>query len=71
MKGNGLTLKKKREETCCGLQTTGDRYVIVLAEKVSHTKEALALLGVQSICEMSHKEREVVSPEQAKLEEYV
>ena len=42
-------------------QTTGDRWnVIVLAEKGSHTKEVLAVLGLQSVCQMSCKEREVV-----------
>ena len=41
--------------------------VIVLAEKGSHTKEVLAVLGLQSVCQMSRKEREVVSPERAKL----
>ena len=45
-------------------QTTGDKgNVIVLAEKVSHTKEVLAVLGLPSVCQMSRKEREVVSSE--------
>ena len=29
------------------------------------------MLGLQSVCQMSRKEREVVSPERVKLREYV
>ena len=45
--------------------------VIALAEKGSHTKEVLAVLGLQSVCQMSCKEQEVLSPERAKLGGYV
>ena len=45
--------------------------VTVLAEKGSHTKEVLALLGLQSVCQMSRKERAVISPERTKVGEYV
>ena len=62
---------------CCGLQMrpVEDQLkqwvignVIVLAEKGSHTKEELAVLGLQSVCQMSRKKREVVSPERASSE---
>ena len=43
--------------------------VIVLAEKASHTKEVLAVPGLQSVCQMSRKKREVVFPERVKLGE--
>ena len=39
----------------------------VLAEKGSHTKEILAVLGLQSVCQMSRKEREVFSPGRANM----
>ena len=62
---------------CCGLQIRPVEEqlkqrvnVIVLAEKGSHTKEVLAVLGLQSVSQMSRKEREVVSPERALLGEY-
>ena len=42
--------------------------VIVLAEKGSHTKEVLAVLGRQSVCQMSRKEREVDSPSELSSE---
>ena len=42
--------------------------VIVLAEKGSHTKEVLAVLGLQFVCQMSRKKREVVFPERASSE---
>ena len=62
---------------CCGLQirpveeqlkqqVIGN--VIVLAEKGSHTKEVQAVLGLQSVCQMSCKKREVVLPERARSE---
>ena len=48
---------------CCGLhigtlkqQPKQQINVIVLAEKGSHTKEVLAVLGLQSVCQMSRKE---------------
>ena len=58
------------ENYCCGLQirpveeqfkqrVIGKRYCI--SRKGSHTKEVLAVLGLQSVCQMSSKEREVVS----------
>ena len=43
----------------------------VFAEKGSHTQEVLAVLGLQSVCQMSRKEQEVISSERAKLGEYV
>ena len=33
--------------------------------------EVLAVLGLQSVCQMSRKERNVISLERAKLGEYV
>ena len=35
---------------------------MVLAEKGSHKKEVLAVLALQSVCQMSRKEREFVPP---------
>ena len=66
---------------CCGLQIRpveerlkqrliGERYCIN-RKKGSHIKEVLAVLGLQSVCQMSRKKREVVFPERAKLGEYV
>ena len=40
---------------------------MVLAEKGSHTKEVQAVLGLQSVCQMSRKEREVVPPAPSEL----
>ena len=65
---------------CCGLQIKlaeeqlkqreiGN--VILLAEKGSHTKELLAVLGLQSVCQMSRKKREVFLTGRTKLSEYV
>ena len=66
---------------CCGLQirpveeqlkqqVIGERYCMS-RKKGSHTKEVLAVLGLQSVCQMSRKKREVVFSERAKLCEYV
>ena len=66
---------------CCGIQirpveeqlkqrVIGERYCIS-KKKGSHTKEVLAVLGLQSVCKMSSKKREVVSAERAKLGKYV
>ena len=52
-------------------QTTGDRWTLLYKQKKgSHTKEVLAVFGLQSICQMSRKKREVVIPERVKLGEY-
>ena len=48
----------------------GERYCIN-RKKGSHTNEMLAVLGLQSVCQMSRKKREVVFSERAKLGEYV
>ena len=66
---------------CCGLQirpvkeqpkqwVVGERFCIS-RKKGSHTKEVLAVLGLQSVWQMSRKKREVVFSERAKLGEYV
>ena len=60
---------------CCGLQirpveeqlkqrVIGGRYCIS-RKKGSHTKEVLAVLGLQSVCQMSRKKREVFFPERS------
>ena len=65
---------------CCGLQirpvekqlnqlVIRKRYCI--SRKRNHTKEVLAVLCLQSVSQMSCKEREVDSIERAKLGEYV
>ena len=57
---------------CCGLQIRlveeqlKQRYSI--SRKGSHTKEVLAVLGLQSVFQMSRKKREVVFPERASSE---
>ena len=72
-------IKRNKIINCRGLQirpveeqlkqrVIGKRYCI--SRKRSHTKEVLAVLGLQSVCQMSRKEREVVYPEWAKLGEY-
>ena len=64
------------EPICRGLQirpveeqlkqrVIGECYCI---SRKSHTKEVLAVLGLQSVCQMSHKKREVVFPERASSE---
>ena len=79
-----MTVGKKCVEVgcikCCGLQirpveeqlkqqVKGKRYCI--SRKRKSKKEVLAVLGMLSVCQMSRKEQEVVSPEWAKLGEYV
>ena len=57
---------------CCGLQIRPMEEQLkqrVIGKR--YTKVVLAVLGLQSVCQMSRKEREVVSPERAKLGEYV
>ena len=60
---------------CCGLQirpveeqlkqrVIGERYCIS-RKKGSHTKEVIAVLDLQTVCEMSRKKREVFFPERA------
>ena len=69
------------EYDCCCLQirpveeqlkqrVIGQRYCIN-RKKGSHTKEVLAVLGSQSVCQISHKKREVIFSERAKLGKYV
>ena len=63
---------------CCGRQirpveeqlkqrVIGECYCIS-RKKGSHTKEVLAVLGLQSVSQMSRKKREVVFPERANSE---
>ena len=47
-------------------QVIGERYCI--SRKRSHTKEVLAVLGLQSVSQMSRKKREVVFLERASLD---
>ena len=65
----------------CGLQirpveeqlkqrAIGERYCIS-KEKGSHTKEVLAVLGLQSVCQMFRKKRKVFFSEQENHGEYV
>ena len=67
--------------TCCGLQirpveeqlkqrVIDERYCFS-RKKGSHTKEVLAVPGLQSVCQMSRKKQEVVFSERAKPGEYV
>ena len=50
-------------------QTTVDRWTLLYKQKKgSHTKEVLAVLGLQSVCRMSRKKREVVFSEKASSE---
>ena len=45
----------------------GERYCIS-RKKGSHTKEVLAVLGLQSVCQISRKKREVIFPERVSSE---
>ena len=64
----GLQLRPVEEQL--KQRVIGERYCIS-RKKGSHTEEVQAVLGLQSVCQMSRKKLEVVFSERAKFGEYV